>query len=446
MANTVVVGMQWGDEGKGKIVDLICPAFDAVVRFQGGNNAGHTIRFGDKRFALHLIPSGIFHESLRCALGNGMVVDPNALFQELRMLAEAGIQTEARLFISNRAHLLLPVHVELDKVREEARGGSRIGTTSRGIGPAYEDKVSRYGMRLCDLSARDLEERLEAQLGRLEIELKHREGASLGGSRPLVAKCREWAKLLKPYLRDVDWLLNQWIDEGRSLLFEGAQGTLLDLDHGTYPYVTSSNSTAGGACTGTGVAPTRLTGSLGVLKAYTTRVGAGPFVTELDDPMGEYLRGRGNEFGTTTGRPRRCGWPDMVTARYSRRINGVEAIALTKLDVLDELGEIPVCIGYRLRGTLYQEYGTDFQGERTLEPVYRVMKGWKSKTTGVLDYEDLPQQAKDFIHVIEDQVGAPVVLVSTGPRREEAIVRELPALDHLTSGRFHTIVEQRQLV
>jgi adenylosuccinate synthase len=444
MANVVIIGMQWGDEGKGKIVDLLCPAFDGVVRYQGGHNAGHTVRFRDSHFSLQLIPSGVLHPGMLCVLGNGMVIAPDHMLGELARLYEAGVRFDDRLFVSNRAHVLLPCHALLDKAREEAKGQTRIGTTSRGIGPAYENKASRFGLRMGDLFAPDLEERLRVQLSKVQVEL-----GSLGVSEPLPSpatyadQCRGWAERLKPSLRDTEQLLNTWITEGKSLLFEGAQGTLLDVDHGTYPFVTSSNSTAGGACTGTGVPPTRIDGAIGVLKAYTTRVGGGPFPAEIEGAAGEFLRRRGNEFGTVTGRPRRCGWLDTVVARYARMINGIDTIALTKLDVLDEFDEIPVCIGYQVGGRLVKELPADLRSLETAVPVLRVMKGWRRTTVGILDEADLPQEAKDYVDFIEQEVGAPVTLLSTGPRREETLIREHGSLARLTSGQLGKVLEQR---
>jgi len=445
MANVIIVGMQWGDEGKGKIVDLLCPAFDGVVRYQGGHNAGHTVKFRDRHFSLRLIPSGILHPEMVCVMGNGMVIAPDALLEELGQLAASGVQFDGRLFVSNRAHVLLPFHTALDRAREEAGGANRIGTTTRGIGPAYASKASRYGLRTCDLTAPDLEERLANLRSRAEMEL------AVLGSEPLAAlgadvcaeQCRGWAERLAPLLRDTEQLLNSWIADGRSLLFEGAQGTLLDLDHGTYPYVTSSSSTAGGACTGTGVPPTRIDGAIGVLKAYTTRVGGGPFPCELTDARGDFLRQRGNEFGTVTGRPRRCGWLDTVVARYAQRLNGIDTVALTKLDVLDEFEEIPVCVAYRLDGELRRDLPPDRRSLEAAEPVLRTFKGWQRSTAGVLEEADLPAAAREYIDFIEQELGAPVTLVSTGPRREETLLRDHPSLLRLTSGRLDRVLAQR---
>ncbi len=445
MANVVIVGMQWGDEGKGKIVDLLCPAFDGVVRYQGGHNAGHTVRFRDRHFALRLIPSGILHPEMTCCMGNGMVIAPDAFLEELGQLAASGVVVEGRLFLSNRAHVLLPFHAAVDRAREEAGGSNRIGTTARGIGPAYESKASRYGLRTCDLEAPDLPERLRVLAGRAAMELGAL-AAAAGQDEPAavsVEQCRAWSAGLKPYLRDTEQLLNGWIAEGRALLFEGAQGTLLDLDHGTYPYVTSSNSTAGGACTGTGVPPTRIDGAIGVLKAYTTRVGGGPFPAELTDERGEFLRQRGNEFGTVTGRPRRCGWLDTVAARYAQLLNGIDTIALTKLDVLDGFDEVPVCVAYRRHGQVLRDLPPDRAALEGAEPVLRTFKGWKRSTAGILDEAGLPPAARDYIDFIEQELGTPVTLVSTGPRREETLVRDHPSLDRLTSGRLGRVLEQR---
>ena len=429
MPNIVIVGMQWGDEGKGKIVDLICPAFDAVVRYQGGHNAGHTVRFGEEHFSLHLVPSGILHGEMLCALGNGMVIAPDALFRELEMLQEAGVETAQRLFISHRAHLVLPTAVALDRAREAARGEARLGTTFRGIGPTYEGKASRMGLRLCDLFRTDLEERVRYLLSRAAAELKSLGVAEEQEPAALLEQLYGWQESLKPFLNDTELLFHRWVDEGKSLLLEGAQGTLLDLDHGTFPFVTSSNSTAGGASTGTGLPPTAISGSVGILKGYSTRVGAGPFATELEDATGEFLRKRGNELGTTTGRPRRCGWLDLVATRYARRVNGIGAIALTKMDVMDDLEEIQVCVGYRQGGEVFQEYGARFESGEPYEPVYRTMPGWRRSTVGTTSYEDLPAAARAYVEMVEEEVGAPVAIISTGPRREETILRQGAALD-----------------
>ena len=446
MTNTIVLGMQWGDEGKGKIVDLICPAFDAVARYQGGHNAGHTVKFGDEHFALHFLPSGILHEGMSCVLGNGMVIEPEAFFGELDQIQEAGVDVEGRVFISNRAQIILPTHAALDQAREETRGDGKIGTTARGIGPAYETRAARSGLRACDLSAPDLDERLRIQHRQIAPQL-----ADLGAEqaiRPsaLSKTCREWAERLEPYLCDTALQLNQWIAKRRRVLFEGAQGALLDLDHGTFPYVTSSNSTAGGASTGTGVPPRSIGGVLGVIKAYVTRVGGGPFVTELDGEVGEHLRDRGNEFGTTTGRPRRCGWFDAVAARYAAMLNGVNALALTKLDVLDELDEIDVCIGYRYGGEVLRDFPAELKILEEAEPIYRTVPGWKQPTVGCLDVSALPQNARDYVALLEEEVGVGVGLVSTGPRREETILIDSKEMRKLVSGRLDRVIEHRDSI
>jgi adenylosuccinate synthase len=422
MNSVVVLGMQWGDEGKGKIVDLMTPAFDAVVRYQGGHNAGHTVRFGDRHFALHLIPSGILRPETRCVLGNGMVVHPRAFLEEIDQLESLGVSTRGRLFVSDRAQLLLDLHVAVDMARENALGDFKIGTTSRGIGPAYEAKVARSGLRLGDLWSADFDGLLKDRMARQIRDL----GAAAdletvyGETRD---RLEEWKPRLQPYVTATTSLLNDWLDAGHRLLFEGAQGTLLDVDHGTYPYVTSSNSTAAYAATGSGVPPTAIQGVVGVLKAYTTRVGAGPFPTELLDETGERIRKRGNEYGTTTGRPRRCGWLDLPGARYARRINGVSAIALTKLDVLDSLDEIPVCVGYRVDGELLAEFPADIDVLARVKPEIEVVPGWRRETAGLVEYSDLPAAARDYVELVEAGVGAPVAIISTGPRREETIVR-----------------------
>jgi len=444
MANAVIAGMQWGDEGKGKIVDLLCPAFDAVVRFQGGHNAGHTVKFGDRHFSLRLIPSGLLHPAMTGVLGNGMVIAPDAFFEEVGELHAAGVDTEGRLFVSSRATVILPWHVALDQAREAERGDAAIGTTSRGIGPAYESKASRMSVRIGDLGQPGLEARLERLAGSLGAQLR-----ALGAREELdiaamAAQCREWDAALEPYAEDTVHRLHRYVREGRSLLFEGAQGALLDVDHGTFPYVTSSNTTTGAAATGSGVAPTALDGVFGLLKAYTTRVGGGPFPTELKDRTGEFLRQRGNEVGTVTGRPRRCGWLDTVVARYSAQINGVSTIALTKLDVLDDLDEIQVATAYRLRGETVRELPGDRQDWVDAEPIYRTFKGWKTSTVGILGFEELPPAARDYVRRVEDEVEVPVGLVSTGPRREETILRDLPETRHLLGEGFTKVLAERQ--
>ncbi len=439
MTNTIINGMQWGDEGKGKIVDLLCPAFDVVVRYQGGDNAGHTVKFEDRHFALHLVPSGVLHPETLCVLGSGMVINPDTLFRELDGLIAADVDFEGRFFVSKRAHLVLPLYPILDQAREAAMGKSQIGTTARGIGPAYENKVTRFGVRVGDLITSMWEGRVEAQVERLGREI-----SALGGevpeARDVVSHCRGWVDRLRPLMADTESLLNNWIGEGKNLLFEGAQGALLDIDHGTFPYVTSSSPTAGGACTGSGVPPTKIDGVIGVLKAYTTRVGGGPFATELLDATGEQLRDRGNEFGTTTGRPRRCGWLDLVAAGHARMLSGVDCVALTKLDVLDELEELKICIGYRLDGEVVKTFPSSLDLLERAEPVYENLPGWQQSTVGTLEFSNLPPAAQDYIAYIEKHLGAEVGIVSTGPRREETIVRHQEILSRLTAGGLSEIV------
>ena len=424
MKNIVVVGAQWGDEGKGKVVDILAPHFDMVARYQGGHNAGHTVRIGDRKFVLHLIPSGILHAECVCVIGNGVVVDPIAFNAELEELRLLGIECEGRLFVSDRAHMILPYHTSLDRVREESLGVNSVGTTMRGIGPTYEDKAARTGVRAGDLLYPDqLREKVITN-----VEAKNRLLISMG-VEPLDAErifdeFMNEAHRLNPFIRNTVTFINDGVRSGKSILLEGAQGTMLDVDHGTYPFVTSSNATSGGAATGSGLAPRFITGALGIAKAYTTRVGGGPFPTELLDETGAYLRQRGNEFGASTGRPRRTGWFDAVVVRYATMLNGLDAIALTKLDVLDEVEEISICVGYRRKGELLKDipYGANVLAE--CEPVYETVPGWKTTTTRITDYNELPAAAKDYIGRIEELCEAPVAMVSTGPERTETIIRE----------------------
>jgi len=435
MPNVVVIGMQWGDEGKGKIVDLLCPAFDLAVRYQGGHNAGHTVKFGDRHFALHLIPSGILREDTRCVLGHGMVVNPEALFTEIEYLRDLGVGVDGNLFLSDRTQLLLPIYADLDQAREAAAGKNKIGTTARGIGPAYEMKASRLGLRVYDLYGGDLEGRVEPLVRRIAAELEWLGSEVRVTTEDVLAQCADWAPRLEPYVCDTQTLLNAAVDDGKSLLLEGAQGTLLDLDQGTFPYVTSSSSSAGGACTGTGLPPKRIDRVLGVVKAYTSRVGEGPFVTELLDATGEHIQQRGNEYGTTTGRPRRCGWLDAVAVRYACRVNGADTIALTKLDVLDELDEISVCTAYRIDGEERTEFPASKAELDRVVPVLETVPGWKTNTVGTLTYDELPDAAKNYVELLERLVGTPIGIVSTGPKREETIVRKSPEMASILGDR-----------
>jgi len=424
MKNVVVTGAQWGDEGKGKVVDILAPHFDVVARYQGGHNAGHTVRIGERKFILRLIPSGILHEECCCVIGNGLVVDPSAFNAELQELREAGVECEGRLFISSRAHLILPYHVALDRAREERLGVNSVGTTMRGIGPAYEDKAARTGIRAGDLLYPDLlREKLRANIAEKNLEIASMKAEPLDLEAILDAFMSE-AQRLKPFIRDTASMINAAVNEGKSVLIEGAQGTMLDVDHGTYPFVTSSNATSGGASPGLGLAPKKITGVLGIAKAYTTRVGGGPFPTELNDEQGLYLQKRGNEYGAVTGRPRRTGWFDATVVRYAVMLSGCDALALTKLDVLDEFDEIKISTAYRRNGEILEEmpYGANVLAE--CEPIYETLPGWKVATNGTTHFDDLPSAAKDYIHRIEELCGAPAGLISTGPERTETIIRE----------------------
>jgi adenylosuccinate synthase len=421
--NIAVLGAQWGDEGKGKLVDLLTPHFSIVARYQGGHNAGHTVFVGGTKFVLRLIPSGILHPTTTCVLGNGVVIDPQALFAEIDQLQSLGIQVGDRLVVSQRAHLILPYHRELDLLSEARRGERKIGTTSRGIGPAYEDKIGRRGIRVGDLGDSSSAAALEDAV-RENVEARNRLiGDSHMDWRTVLAQLRVAWERLGPWVRDVSLLLAEARAAGRGVLYEGAQGTMLDIDHGTYPYVTSSNGTIGGVCTGLGVPPRAIDGVLGVLKAYTTRVGDGPLPTELTDAAGERLRAAGNEFGAVTGRPRRCGWFDAVVARFAARVNGLDAVALTKLDVLDGFERIPVCVGYRQGGATLREFPGDLGTLSSCEPVYDVLPGWSRPTAGVRRFEDLPGEAHRYIAHLEQAIGVPVGIVSTGSDRDDTIVR-----------------------
>jgi adenylosuccinate synthase len=419
--NLAVLGAQWGDEGKGKIVDLLTPHFSIVARYQGGHNAGHTVYVSGKKFILRLIPSGILHPGILCVIGNGVVVDPQALFAEVEELRKNGIDVDDRIIISDKAHLILPYHRDLDLLSEARRGERKIGTTSRGIGPAYEDKIARRGIRVGDL----------ADAAALEQEVRDNVTArnrlvqdSTMDWRPVFEQLLESAARIRPWVRDVSLYLADAMRDGKSILFEGAQGTLLDIDHGTYPYVTSSNASIGGVCTGLGVGPRAVGGVLGVVKAYTTRVGEGPLPTELSGPLGDRLRESGHEYGAVTGRPRRCGWYDAVAARYSVRINGLDALALTKLDVLDGLDEVPICTAYRSAGRTLRDFPSDTAQLAACEPVYETMPGWAKPTKGLRRFSDLPEAARRYVARLEEVSGVPAAIISTGSERDDTIVRE----------------------
>jgi adenylosuccinate synthase len=425
--NLAVLGAQWGDEGKGKIVDLLTPHFSIVARYQGGHNAGHTVYVNGTKFVLRLIPSGILHAGVTCVIGNGLVVDCQALFAEVDELTRNGIDVGGRLILSDKAHLILPYHRDLDLLSEARRGERRIGTTSRGIGPAYEDKIARRGIRVCDLlDPSGLEQNV-----RDNVTARNRlvQDTTMDW-RPVFDQLLRDADRLRPWVRDVSLMLARAMAAGQSILFEGAQGTLLDIDHGTYPYVTSSNATIGGVCTGLGVGPRAIGAVMGVVKAYTTRVGEGPLPTELTGDMGTRLRESGNEYGAVTGRPRRCGWYDAVAVRYGARINGLDALALTKLDVLDGLDRIDICTAYRCGSRTLAEFPSDIGQLAACEPVYESMPGWSSPTKGIRRFEDLPAAARRYIARLEEVSGVRAALVSTGSERDDTIVRDdvLPLL------------------
>ena len=419
--NIAVLGAQWGDEGKGKIVDLLTPNFSIVARYQGGHNAGHTVYANGRKFVLRLLPSGILHQGVTCIIGNGVVIDPQALFAEIDEIESAGIPVGDRLVISDKAHLILPYHRELDLLSEARRGERKIGTTSRGIGPAYEDKIARRGVRVGDLANPDS----LAEAIRHNVDARNRliKESTMDWKQVHDDLKRSWERMRR-WVADVSVVLDKARREGKSIMFEGAQGTLLDIDHGTYPYVTSSNATIGGVCTGLGVGPRAIDGVLGVAKAYTTRVGEGPLPTELTGELGNRLRESGQEFGAVTGRPRRCGWYDAVAVRFAVRVNGLDALALTKLDVLDGLPELQVCTGYRLRGAVIEDMPGDLAQFSACEPIYETIGGWSQPTAGVRKYQDLPAEARAYIARIEEITGVPAAVLSTGSAREDTIIRD----------------------
>ena len=422
LKTAVVIGAQWGDEGKGKIVDVLSESFSVVARYAGGHNAGHTVIINGKKYVLQLVPCGVLRPGRRSVIGNGVVLDPVAFIKEVGMLREVGIDVDGRLFVSNRAHVILPYHRMIELAAENAPGRVKIGTTSRGIGPAYEDKAGRRGLRVADL--------LDPALLRTHIENACREKNTivhaLYNSEPLdpdhmYGEYARVAEQVAPFVADTASLLNRAIRDGESVMFEGAQGTMLDIDHGTYPFVTSSSATSGGACTGTGVPPTSIGAVVGVTKAYTTRVGGGPFPTENHEAIGEALRAKGNEYGAVTGRPRRVGWLDLPLLRYSQMINGITWLVVTKLDVLDELAEIPVCVGYKVNGKKTSEVPAHASGYDRIEPIYEKLPGWKKQTSGISDLEKLPQRTKDYLAFVEREVGARIGMISTGPDRDQTM-------------------------
>jgi adenylosuccinate synthase len=420
--SAVILGAQWGDEGKGKIVDVLSEKFDIVARYAGGHNAGHTVIIHGKKFVLQLIPCGVLRPGCKGVIGNGVVLDPMAFLSEVKKLRDTGLPVDGQLFVSNRAQVILPYHRMIELAAETAPGRTPIGTTRRGIGPAYEDKIHRNGLRVVDL--------LNSSLLRTHINNacheKNTIAAALFGTAPLDPKqmyedYARAAEQIAPFVTDTEYLLNKALNEGQNIMFEGAQGALLDIDHGTYPFVTSSSSTAGGAVTGTGVGPTKIDTVIGVTKAYVTRVGEGPFPTEISDHTGELLRARGQEYGAVTGRPRRCGWLDIPLLRYSNSINGTEWLVVTKMDVMDECPEIPVCTGYKIDGKITDIIPADIRGFESIVPVYTNLKGWMTKTEGITEYDKLPKLAQDYMQFVERESGAKIGMISTGPDRVQTI-------------------------
>jgi adenylosuccinate synthase len=432
MSNIIVLGAQWGDEGKGKIVDLFSDRFDIVARYQGGHNAGHTVHIGEHKFVLKLIPSGILRPGILAVIGNGVVVDPAALVQEMEMLEAAGVDVRNQLRISNRAHVIFPFHRLVENISENRKDREAIGTTSRGIGPCYEDKIGRRGIRIADLMDEEHFPGLFSVVA--EDKLTIAKAFGIEGTVDAGVVCRQYRELanrLRSMVCDTAAFLNREMAAGKRVLFEGAQGTMLDIDHGTYPFVTSSSAAAGGACTGTGVAPTRIDAIIGVSKAYITRVGGGPFPSESLDAVGDSIRVAGNEFGSVTGRPRRCGWFDVPLLRYTATVNGFDSLIITKLDVLDHLPEIPVCVGYRLNGKNVDEMPATRSGLDGVEPLYDLLPGWRVSTKGTTRYADLPEAARRYVGYLEERCGVEVGCVSTGPERLETIVRTGTRLEKL---------------
>ncbi len=418
MSVTVLVGSQWGDEGKGKIVDILSEKYDIVTRYQGGANAGHTVEIDDKQFILHLIPSGILRKNVICVIGNGVVIDPTALLDEIALLEKNNIKVDGRLFISHNAHLIMPYHKLLDSISEQ--GNNKIGTTGRGIGPCYIDKFARKGIKIVDLlNKKVLEEKIRANLeekNKILEKIYDNKGLDV---EEIIEKYLAFDKAIDKYIKDVPAFLNEAINDGKSILLEGAQGALLDVDHGTYPFVTSSSPTSGGACTGTGIPPTKIDNVIGIVKAYTTRVGNGPFPTELLDADGEKLRKIGSEYGATTGRPRRCGWFDAPLVKYSAMINGIDSVAITKLDVLSSFEEIKVCTSYKIDGKAVKSYPTDVDRLSQAVPVYESIPGWKTDISNCLCFEELPDKTKNYLNFISSKAGIKIDIISVGPKRKQ---------------------------
>ncbi len=428
MPISVVIGSQWGDEGKGKIVDLLSENVDIVARYQGGANAGHTICWGDETFVLHLVPSGIFQKDVTCVIGNGVVIDPVAVMEEIRMIKDRGYEVEGRLLISHNAHMIMPYHKKVEEARERWRDAGAIGTTGRGIGPAYVDKFARTGVRVVDLLDRDvLRRKMELALEEKNSILKNVYGAEELDVDAMIEEYVEFDKQIDPYITDTPQYLCNALKEGKRVLAEGAQGSLLDVDFGTYPFVTSSHPTVGGCCTGLGVPPMEIDRVIGIVKAYCTRVGNGPFPTELDNEAGHALRAAGHEFGATTGRPRRCGWLDLVALRYTAMINGFTELAITKLDVLSSMSEIKVCTTYELDGKRTQRFPSDLHTLERVVPVYETLPGWNRDISGMASYEKLPVEARAYLDFISEFLDVPLSIVSSGPKREETILRSHPS-------------------
>jgi adenylosuccinate synthase len=424
MSVRVIIGAQWGDEGKGKIVDLLGDNTPVVARYQGGANAGHTLKFDGKTFILHLIPSGIFHSNTTCVIGNGVVIDPHKLLEEIEAVRKLGANPEKQLKISSTAHVILPYHKQLDTARETSKGDQKIGTTGRGIGPAYVHKIARTGIRMMDLLKKELlKTKLTAILEEVNSVLVHQFNQEEVQLEPLLTDAIAAGEKLRPYICDTGLILHKYLQKGENILLEGAQGALLDIDHGTYPFVTSSSPTSGGAATGTGLPPTAITKVMGITKAYCTRVGNGPFPTELLDEAGDNIRNLGHEFGSTTGRPRRCGWIDLVALKYAVRINGINELTVTKLDILSSLAEIKACVAYDLDGIIIDEYPLDADDLAKVKPVYKSFKGWESDLSDCQTIAELPEKVHEFLNFIEDHLGVEIVIVSTGPDRSETLVK-----------------------
>jgi adenylosuccinate synthase len=425
MSTVVIVGAQWGDEGKGKLVDFLSERAHVIARYQGGHNAGHTVVINDEKFVLHLIPSGILHSGKLCIIGNGVVVEPLCLLEEIDELRKRGVEAGRNLLLSKRAHLIMPYHMAIEQAAEAMKGSKKIGTTQRGIGPAYVDKMARCGIRVSDLLYPEVfREKLDANLKYINPVLRSVYGAEGFLAENIYGQYMKHAERLSMHIADTGIIINEAIEGGKRVLFEGAQGTLLDIDHGTYPYVTSSSANAGGACTGLGVGPTKIGRVIGVVKAYTTRVGEGPFPTELKDSLGELIREKGGEYGATTGRPRRCGWLDAVSLAHSVRVNGFTGFAITKLDILDGLDEVKICTAYRIDGKLTMNFPEEAVELEKCEPVYETLEGWKESTAGKRSFDELPVNARRYIRRIEELLGVDVHLISTGRSREELIVIE----------------------